>query len=138
MYRLSKPSRLVLVLAGLALAQTVADSVVMRSVSTRAQARTEVEMSAALANPARDRSPLDSLRNAASLGDTFAESQLVAQLLDSYDRSDDSEELLEAMQWMDRHWDSGDYQQSGLATRVFNRYCGHRVLKWHWLCNAGE
>lgn len=149
MCKLFKPSLLVLTLAGLALTQTVANGVqVLQSLSHRPQTWSErIEMSAALASPApdraaldslRDATSLDSLRDAASLGDAFAESRLVTQLLDSYDRSRDSEDLLEAVQWMDRDWDSGAYQQSGLATRVFERYCGHRVLKWHWLCNAGE
>ena len=150
MCRLFEPSGLVLTLAGLAVAQTVANGVqVLQSISVRPQTWSErVEMmSTALASPGRDRpalgalrdaTRLDSLRDAASLGDAVAESRLVTQLLDSYERSRDSEELLEAVQWMDRSWDWGEYQQSGLATRVFDRYCDHRVLKWHWLCNAGE
>ena len=150
MCKLFEPSRLVLTLAALALAQTLANGVqVLQSISAGPRTWSErVEMmSASLAIPARDSSPLDSLRDsprldslrdAASLGDAAAESRLVRQLLDSYERSRDSEELLEAVQWMDRSWEWGEHQQSGMATRVFERYCDHRVLKWHWLCNPGE
>ena len=83
-------------------------------------------------------SPLDALRDEATLGDREAGPLLVTQLLDAYERTSDTDHLFEAVQWIDRGWSTGSYQQSGAATRVFERYCGHPVLRWHWLCDAGE
>jgi len=83
-------------------------------------------------------SELDALRIDATIGDLEAGRLLVSQLLDQYERAGDTDNLYEAVQWMDREWRAGYYQQSGLATRVFDRHCGNKVLRWHWLCDAGE
>ncbi|MCM2253880.1 MAG: hypothetical protein NDJ19_16075, partial [Ramlibacter sp.] len=72
------------------------------------------------------------------IGDLESGRVLVVQLLDQYDRAGDVNDLFEAVQWMDRQWPAGSFQQSGLATRVFERYCDHKVLRWHWLCDTGE
>jgi hypothetical protein len=64
--------------------------------------------------------------------------QLVSTLLDNYERSHDSDDLFEAMLWMERGWPSVLYQDSGISTRVFERHCDHKVLRWHWLCDRGE
>jgi hypothetical protein len=85
-----------------------------------------------------DRSALDALRGQATMGDSSAGILLVGALLDSYERAYDSNDLLEAVQWMDRSWATGEYQQSGLASRVFERHCNHKVLRWHSLCDHGE
>jgi hypothetical protein len=81
---------------------------------------------------------LDRLREETIMGDPGAGRELVAMLLERYERAGDTDDLFEAVQWMDRGWASGDYQQSGLASRVFERHCGHKVLRWHWLCDRGE
>jgi hypothetical protein len=83
-------------------------------------------------------SALDNLRVDTSIGDFDAGRLLVASLLDRYDGAGDMNDLFEAVQWIDRGWASGQYQQSGLATRIFERHCGQRVLRWHWLCDVGE
>lgn len=90
------------------------------------------------ARPALPPSELDFLRVNATIGDLESGQVLVVQLLDQYDRAGDVNDLFEAVQWIDRHWPAGSFQQSGLATRVFERYCGHKVLRWHWLCDTGE
>ena len=64
--------------------------------------------------------------------------QLVGALLDRYERLHDSDDLYEAMQWLDRGWPAIPYQDSLLATRVFDRHCDHKVLRWHWMCDRGE
>lgn len=83
-------------------------------------------------------SELDALRVDAAAGDLFAGRLLVAQLLERYEREGDTDHLFEAVQWMDRAWESGEYQLAGLATRVFERHCGQKVMRWHWLCTSGE
>jgi hypothetical protein len=95
---------------------------------------------ATTALPARVLPPseLDLLRVDATIGDLESGRLLVAQLLDRYERGGDTDDLYEAVQWMDREWRAGYYQQSGLPTRVFERHCGNKVLRWHWLCDAGE
>lgn len=85
-----------------------------------------------------DISELDSWRNEAVLGGTWAGVQLVSALLDKYERTHESDDLLEAVLWMERGWSFGEYQNSGIATRVFERHCDHKVLRWHWVCDRGE
>ena len=82
--------------------------------------------------------PLDMLRASASLGDAWASRQLVDGLLDRYDRTHDEHALVEAVLWFDRDWDSVEYLNSALAARLLERECAHPVLRWHWLCVAGE
>ena len=72
------------------------------------------------------------------MGGSGASVQLVGALLDKYERSHDSDALFEAMLWIERGWSSGEYQGSGIATRIFERHCDHKVLRWHWLCDRGE
>lgn len=93
---------------------------------------------APMVQPVVPPSQLDFLRVAATIGDLEAGQLLVTQLLDQYERAGDTDDLFEAVQWIDREWGAGSYQQSGLATRVFERYCTHKVLRWHWLCDVGE
>jgi hypothetical protein len=81
---------------------------------------------------------LDNLRNDATIGDLEAGRLLIAQLLDRYERAGNTDDLFEAVQWMDRGWGAGYYQQSGLAARIFEHHCTHKVLRWHWLCDVGE
>ena len=83
-------------------------------------------------------SELDSWRDEALLGGSWAGVQLVTALLDNYERSNDSDNLFEALQWMERSWHTDQYQDSGIATRVFERHCDHKVVRWHWLCDRGE
>ena len=85
-----------------------------------------------------ERPELDSWRDEAVLGGRWAGVQLVTALLDNYERGHDSDDLFEALQWMARSWHTGQYQDAGIATRVFERHCDHRVLRWHWLCDHGE
>jgi hypothetical protein len=81
---------------------------------------------------------LDGLRARASGGDWDANRSLTRQLLDRFERTKDSEDLFEAMLWLEMDWDSPTLEHTQLQLRVFNRYCKHRVLRWHWLCSAGE
>jgi hypothetical protein len=83
-------------------------------------------------------SDLDGLRNDATIGDLEAGGLLVSQLLQHYERFGNTDDLYEAVQWIDRAWRDGYYQRSGLATRIFERHCSHKVLRWHWLCDTGE
>ena len=78
----------------------------------------------------------DPLRNQAASGDEFSNRALSKALLDEFDLTGDSDDLYEAMLWVDRRWDV--YGNQELAARVVDRYCGQRVLRWHWLCVLGE
>lgn len=97
------------------------------------QSRTAVVASASLSG---SQSHLDLLRNEAAIGDEFSNWELTNALLDRYDLSGDSDELYEAMVWVDRRWDTSG--RAELAARVVTRYCGQRVMQWHWLCSLGE
>jgi hypothetical protein len=78
----------------------------------------------------------DLLRNQAASGDEFSNRALSNALLDKFDLTGDSDDLYEAMLWVDRRWDM--YGNQELAARVVDRYCGHRVVRWHWFCVLGE
>lgn len=93
---------------------------------------------AAAADPfiAGAQSRLDLLRNQAASGDEFSNWALSNALLDKFDLTGDSDDLYEAMVWVDRRSDM--YANQELAARVVNRYCGHRVVRWHWFCVLGE
>ena len=81
-------------------------------------------------------SRLDRLRKEAGSGDDFSNRELSISLLDRYDSAGDADDLYEAMVWFDRRWAmSGNTE---LAARVVERYCGQRVVRWHWLCIGGE
>jgi hypothetical protein len=81
-------------------------------------------------------SRLDLLRNEAASGDEFSNRALSVALMDKFDLTGDSDDLYEAMVWVDRRWDASGNPE--LAERVFARYCEHRVVRWHWLCVLGE
>jgi hypothetical protein len=81
-------------------------------------------------------SRFDSLRNEAASGDERSSLQLSSALMDRYDLAGDSNDLYEALEWVDRRWDLSDHVE--LVSRIFTRYCSHRVVKWHRLCVVGE
>jgi hypothetical protein len=81
-------------------------------------------------------SKLDLLRNQAASGDEFSNWALSNALFDKFDLTGDSDALYEAMVWVDRRSDM--YGSPELAARVVDRYCGHRVVRWHWFCVLGE
>lgn len=79
---------------------------------------------------------LDSLRNEAASGDERSNLELSTTLMDRYDQTGDSNDLYEALEWIDRRWDVSDHEE--LAGRIVANYCSHRVVKWHRLCVLGE
>lgn len=93
-------------------------------------------LDASTAHPAQP--ALDNLRLRAASRDWDANRRLTRMLLDRYEQSNDSEDLFEAMLWLEMDWDSPTLEHTLLQLRIFNRYCTHRVLRWHWLCNPGE
>ena len=75
-------------------------------------------------------------RNEAASGDELSNWQLSNALFDRYDASGEADDLYEALIWMERRRDvSGNAQ---LIARVVDRYCGQRVVRWHWFCVEGE
>lgn len=81
-------------------------------------------------------SRFDSLRNEAASGDERSNLELSNALMDRYDLAGDSNDLYEALEWVDRRWDVSDHTE--LVSRIVARYCSHRVVKWHRLCVLGE
>jgi hypothetical protein len=79
---------------------------------------------------------LDSLRNEAASGDERSNLELSSALMDRYDLAGDSNDLYEALEWVDRRWDVSDHVE--LVGRIVAQYCGHRVVQWHRLCVLGE
>jgi hypothetical protein len=140
MFKHFERHRLVLALLGFAIFQALVIGALLLSPALESRAAyLEPPQAQALSEPRIiERLELDSWRNEAVLGGSWASAHLVSALLDNYERSHDSDDLFEAMQWMERGWPSGLYQNSGIATRVFERHCGHKVLRWHWLCDQGE
>ena len=81
-------------------------------------------------------SRLDSLRKEAASGDERANLELSSALMDRFDLAGDSNDLYEALEWVDRRWDASDHVE--LVGRIVANYCGHRVVQWHRLCVLGE
>jgi hypothetical protein len=78
----------------------------------------------------------DSLRNEAASGDERSSLELSSALMDRFDLAGDSNDLYEALEWVDRRWDLSDHTE--LVSRIVTQYCSHRVVKWHRLCVLGE
>lgn len=83
-----------------------------------------------------DAARLNGLRNEAASGNELSNLELSRVLLDRYDQSGNTDDLYEALVWIDRHWDRGGGAE--LTGRVVANYCGQRVVRWHWLCDPGE
>jgi hypothetical protein len=139
MSRPSDHSRLVRGLLGFAAVQAVAiAAMVAPALGSKQWIEAPPRSPAPIQRQLLPASELDILRDGATLGDRTAGPLLVTQLLDNYERTRDTDNLFEALHWIDRGWSAGVYQDSGLASRVFERHCDHKVLRWHWLCSAGE
>ncbi|WP_256735195.1 hypothetical protein [Variovorax sp. dw_954] len=81
-------------------------------------------------------SRLDVLRNEAASGDELSNRELSIALLDRYEQTGDTDDLYEAVIWIDRRWEAAG--KAELIARVVAHHCGQRVLRWHWLCLPGE
>ncbi|MDM0028888.1 hypothetical protein [Variovorax saccharolyticus] len=81
-------------------------------------------------------SHFDALRNQAATGDELSNVELSNALMDRYDLAGDSNDLYEALQWVERRWDPSD--PTDQVNRIVAKYCSHRVVQWHWLCVMGE
>ncbi|WP_418145513.1 hypothetical protein ABL850_15455 [Variovorax paradoxus] len=81
-------------------------------------------------------SRLGLLRNEAASGDELSNWQLSNALFDRYDASGEADDLYEALIWMERRRNASGNAQ--LIARVVDRYCGQRVVRWHWFCVEGE
>ncbi|CAN7702882.1 MULTISPECIES: hypothetical protein [unclassified Variovorax] len=65
---------------------------------------------------------LDGLRVGAANGDADASRRLTSALLDQYRDRRNPEALMEAMQWLDRDWDTSEYFASRLTTSRVRRW----------------
>jgi len=81
---------------------------------------------------------LQKLRLRAAGGDWPANRSLTRLLLDRFDALHNSDDLFEAMLWLDMDWDSPTAEHFALQERIYKRYCQHKVLRWHWICNPVE
>jgi len=126
-------------IAGIAFALVAALASLRDPRQPPAAARVE---SVSVAAPAPECPPdavaLDVLREDTSMGEPQAALTLVGALLDRYEGAGNDNDLSEAVQWMERGWAEGHYQQSGLASRVFERHCEIGAIRGHWLCDRGE
>ena len=87
-------------------------------------------------DPHGHKARLDLLRDEATLGDEWANGELVRALLDRYDQRGSADDLYEALIWIDTQWEhTGTAEQ---ADRVVAKYCDQRIVRWHWLCAPGE
>lgn len=137
MLRLSKRSQLIGSFATGAVVSGALLTFAMNSPAVGVTPPTEPAPAAAAAPfSAAAQSRLDLLRNQAASGDEFSNWALSNALLDKFDSTGDSDDLYEAMLWVDRRADM--YANQELAARVVDRYCGHRVVRWHWFCVLGE
>lgn len=124
-------------LSVLALALVAPATFLAHGSSKRPGAQTALPALQRPADPqAHGKARLDLLRDEATLGDEWANGELVRALLDRYDQRGNSDDLYEAMIWIDTQWEhSGTAEQAG---RVVAKYCDQRIVRWHWLCAPGE
>lgn len=87
-----------------------------------------------------DRVPdLALLRNEAVEGVRSSIWQLAVALMDQYDRAGDSDDLQEALDWVDKGWQQ--FGDAGLVGRVLSRYCDQGVIRGRHgrqYCELGE
>lgn len=81
---------------------------------------------------------LDPLRVDALQGNVDASVGLAQLLLDRFDRTGEQDNLYEAFQWIARDWDQVEFLRSDVIQRAVVDHCDGPVLRWHWLCVAGE
>jgi hypothetical protein len=137
MLRLSRRTQLIGSFAAGALVSGVVLAFAMNSPAVSATAPSKPARAAtAVPFVVAAQSQLDLLRNAAASGDEFSNWTLSNALLDKFDSTGDSDDLYEAMIWADRRWDIDG--KHDLASRIVDRYCGHRVVRWHRFCVQGE
>jgi hypothetical protein len=79
----------------------------------------------------------DRLRRGASGGDELSNDMLSNALLDRYDALGDTDDLYEALVWIDRRWNT--FGNAPVVARAMaNNYCSQRVVRWHSFCILGE
>ncbi len=78
------------------------------------------------------------LRQAAQVGDVDAALVVATRLVDRYEHNDTSDDLFEAMIWIDRYQGNETFANSGLLARVQQRDCRHPVMRLHRLCDVAE
>ena len=66
-----------------------------------------------------------------------ASAELAQELMDRFDTTGKPENLYEAFQWIARDWDQREFLRSDIIQRAV-QHCNGPVLRWHWLCVAGE
>lgn len=80
---------------------------------------------------------LDRLRTDADSGDELSNDILSNALLDRYDALGDTDDLYEALVWIDRRLNT--FGTGPVIARVMAKhYCSQRVVRWHSFCLLGE
>jgi hypothetical protein len=78
------------------------------------------------------------LRMSAAMGNVEASRDLTAMLLEYSRRTGNPEALHEAVQWIDRDWDTPEFLASNLVNTFVQGHCHKPVVRWHVLCNTSE
>jgi hypothetical protein len=84
------------------------------------------------------RDPLDAIRMDAMQGNVDASAELAQRLIDRFEQTGNQENLYEAFQWIARDWDQREFLRTDVIQRAVAHHCDGPVLRWHWLCVAGE
>ncbi len=61
-----------------------------------------------------------------------------SKLIQRYEQSKQRDDLYEASLWVDRAFYSDAVQRTQLIDRLYGRYCGDKVMQWHWMCHTAE
>ena len=97
----------------------------------------EATIAASMQLEPASRDPLDAIRMDALRGNLDASAELAQELMDRFDTTGKPENLYEAFQWIARDWDQREFLRSDIIQRAV-QHCDGPVLRWHWLCVAGE
>ena len=76
------------------------------------------------------------LRQTASAGDVDAALELATRLIERFERGGTSDDIFEAMIWIDRYHGNPTLMRSGLIGRIQHCDCGHKVLRLHPMCDT--
>ncbi len=89
-------------------------------------------------DPDRTIEPIGPLRQAAAVGDVDAALVVATQLVNRYEHSGATDDLFEAVIWIDRYQGNDTFAHSGLIKRVQQKDCRQKVLRYHPLCDLAE
>lgn len=87
---------------------------------------------------AESNAALDRLREEAASFNPESSRLLAASLLARYESGGATDDMFEALLWMERDWRQPAWLGTPLVTQFVEHHCGHRIARASWLCMGGD